>query len=84
MQLARVPSRFLTIGTWPGICELESLGAAPTEFVLAAIEVEVEVAALGVEVVAFEVVAGKLDGVTELAGVVVVPDRICSCWCNNP
>ena len=66
------------------------MGAAPTEVVLAAIGVEVEVAALGVEVVAigvtvaFEVVAGKLDGVTELAGVAVVPNRISSCWCNNP
>ena len=64
--------------------------AAPTEVVLAAIGVEVGVTALGVEVVAigvtvaFEVVAGKLDGVTELAGVAVLPDRICSCWCNNP
>ena len=60
------------------------MGAAPTEVVLAAIGVEVEVVAFGVEVVAFEVVAGKLDGVTELAGVAVLPDRICSCWCNNP
>ena len=66
------------------------MGAALTEVVLAAIGVEVEVVALGVEVVAigvtvaFEVVAGKLDGVTELAGVAVVPNRICSCWCNNP
>ena len=66
------------------------MGAAPTEVVLAAIGVEVEVAALGVEVVAigvtvaFEVVAGKLDGVTELAGVAVLANRICSCWCNNP
>ena len=66
------------------------MGAAPTEVVLAAIGVEVEVVAFGVEVVAigvavaFEVVAGKLDGVTELAGVAVVPNRICSCWCNNP
>ena len=64
--------------------------AAPTEVVLAAIGVEVGVTALGVEdvaigvTVAFEVVAGKLDGVTELAGVAVLPDRICSCWCNNP
>ena len=64
--------------------------AAPTEVVLAAIGVEVGFTALGVEVVAigvtvaFEVVAGKLDGVTELAGVAVFPDRICSCWCNNP
>ena len=66
------------------------MGAAPTEVVLAAIGVEVEVVALGVEVVAigvtvaFEVVAGKLDGVTELAGVAVLANRICSCWCNNP
>ena len=51
---------------------------------LAAIGVEVEVVAFGVEVVAFEVVAGKLDGVTELAGVAVLANRICSCWCNNP
>ena len=64
--------------------------AAPTEVVLAAIGVEVGVTALGVEVVAigvtvaFEVVAGKLDGVTELAGVAVLANRICSCWCNNP
>ena len=58
--------------------------AAPTEVVLAAIGVEVEVVAFEVEVVAFEVVAGKLDGVTELAGVAVFPNRICSCWCNNP
>ena len=64
--------------------------AAPTEGVHAAIGVEVEVTALGVEVVvigvtvAFEVVAGKLDGVTELAGVAVLANRICSCWCNNP
>ena len=73
------------------------MGAAPTEVVLAAIGVEVEVVAFGVEVVAFgvevvaigvtvafEVVAGKLDGVTELAGVAVLANRICSCWCNNP
>ena len=66
------------------------MGAAPTEVVLAAIGVEVGVTALGVEVVAigvtvaFEVVAGKLDDVSELAGVAVFPDRICSCWCNNP
>ena len=66
------------------------MGAAPTEVVLAAIGIEVEVVALGVEdvaigvTVAFEVVAGKLDGVTELAGVAVLANRICSCWCNNP
>ena len=66
------------------------MGAAPTEVVLAAIGVEVEVGAFVVEVVAigvtvaFEVVAGKLDGVTELASVAVLPNRICSCWCNNP
>ena len=66
------------------------MGAAPTEVVLAAIGVEVEVGAFVVEVVAigvtvaFEVVAGKLDGVTELAGVAVLANRICSCWCNNP